>query len=204
MSERPFHHGSLRPALLDRAETVLRERGIDALSLREIARDLGVSHGAPRTHFIDRQALLDALAERGFDRLAAAMRDAAATHPHDPAAAMLATAHAYVDFAVADAALLDLMFASHMEDPATPVQAAAGRFFATIRELVASWFQAGALAGDDLERMSLLISATMQGIATFTSAGRVSTRQSNELISDAVANFLTSRPPNELDPHPQS
>ena len=69
MTERPFHHGNLRTVLLDQAESAIREGGIDALSLRELAREAGVSHGAPRSHFIDRGALLDALAERGFLRL---------------------------------------------------------------------------------------------------------------------------------------
>ncbi len=45
---------NLRTVLLEQAEVVLRERGIDALSLRELAREAGVSHGAPRSHFIDR------------------------------------------------------------------------------------------------------------------------------------------------------
>ena len=190
MSERPFHHGSLRTTLLERAEVVVRERGLDALSLRELAREIGVSHGAPRTHFIDRQALLDALAARGFDRLADAMRAAAAGAPDEPAAALLATAHAYVDFAVVEVALLDLMFASHLNDSAAAVHLSAARFFATIRDLVGEWFDAGALAGHDAERVSLLISATMQGIATFTAAGRVDRAQSDALIADAVTNFL--------------
>ncbi|HEU0206962.1 MAG TPA: TetR/AcrR family transcriptional regulator [Pseudolysinimonas sp.] len=190
MSDRPFHHGNLRSALLERAESVLRDRGLDALSLRELARDLGVSHGAPRSHFVDRQALLDALAERGFDRLAHAMREAAQTHADDVYDSLVAAAHAYVDFAVRDAALVDLMFARHLDEAAAGVQAAAGRFFATIRELVGTWM--AALDGDDIERMSLLISATMQGIATFTAAGRVGPAQSDELIRDAVNGFLRS------------
>ncbi len=70
MSERPFHHGNLRTVLLDRAEMALRTKGVEELSLRELAREVGVSHGAPRSHFIDRKALLDALAERGFFALA--------------------------------------------------------------------------------------------------------------------------------------
>ena len=110
MSERPFHHGRLRAVLLDRAEAVLRERGIDALSLRELAREAGVSHGAPRSHVVDRKALLDALAERGFLRLAELARAAAATAAGP--GALRAAANAYVDFAVSDAALLDLMFAA--------------------------------------------------------------------------------------------
>ena len=43
MAERPFHHGNLRTVLLDSAETVLRQRGVDELSLRELAREAGVS-----------------------------------------------------------------------------------------------------------------------------------------------------------------
>ena len=74
MSARPYHHGNLRTALLEQAERTVRERGAQALSLRELARDAGVSHGAPRRHFPDRQALLDALAEAGFVRLGAELR----------------------------------------------------------------------------------------------------------------------------------
>ena len=69
MDARPYHHGNLRTALLEAAERTLRERGVQALSLRELAREVGVSHGAPRRHFPDRQALLDALARAGFERL---------------------------------------------------------------------------------------------------------------------------------------
>ena len=54
MAERPYHHGNLRTALLDAAERTMRDRGVQDLSLRELARDVGVSHGAPRRHFADR------------------------------------------------------------------------------------------------------------------------------------------------------
>src|ERR1700747_3401130 len=66
---RPYHHGNLRSELLAEAERTVREQGVDKLSLRELARATGVSHAAPRRHFPDRQALLDALAESGFERL---------------------------------------------------------------------------------------------------------------------------------------
>src|SRR5919198_104925 len=78
MTERPYHHGALREALLEQAERTVRERGADALSLRELAREVGVSHGAPRRHFPDRQALLDAVAEAGFERLGVELRSALA------------------------------------------------------------------------------------------------------------------------------
>jgi AcrR family transcriptional regulator len=72
------NHGNLRATLLDAAERSLRRYGADQLSLRELAREAGVSHAAPRRHFPDRQALLDALAEAGFARLDAQLREALA------------------------------------------------------------------------------------------------------------------------------
>src|SRR5919108_421380 len=70
---RPYHHGDLRAALLTSAERTLREKGTAALSLRELARDIGVSHAAPGRHFKDKQSLLDALALAGFERLGDAL-----------------------------------------------------------------------------------------------------------------------------------
>jgi hypothetical protein len=52
---RPYHHGNLRTALLAEAERTIRERGVHDVSLRQLAREVGVSHGAPRRHFPDRQ-----------------------------------------------------------------------------------------------------------------------------------------------------
>src|SRR3954467_12335957 len=73
-SPRTYHHGNLRTALLAAAETALAA-GAD-LSMRELAREVGVSHAAPRRHFADKQALLDALAEDGFLRLGAELQAA--------------------------------------------------------------------------------------------------------------------------------
>ena len=66
MTDQPYHHGKLREALLARAREVIEEAGVEGLSLRQLARDLGVSHAAPGKHFRDKQALLDALALDGF------------------------------------------------------------------------------------------------------------------------------------------
>jgi AcrR family transcriptional regulator len=190
MTAHAFHRGTLRSALLDQAEEVLRTRGVDSLSLRELARDAGVSHGAPRTHFIDRKALLDALAERGFLALTARMRDAAASRPDRYDEALRASARAYVDFAVDDAALLDLMFAAKTDRPPEALLAAAETLFGVISDVIRIGGEAGAFPGHDLERLTLLVSATMQGIATFVAAGRVDRAAGDLLIDDAIALFL--------------
>ncbi|MBP0457966.1 TetR/AcrR family transcriptional regulator [Streptomyces montanisoli] len=208
--DRPFHHGNLRAVLLDQAETVLRERGIDALSLRELARAAGVSHGAPRSHFIDRAALLDALAERGFVRLADEIRGAAARTsgagasgdgaPGDGtsgdgtsgrgASALRAAASAYVRFAVREPALLDLMFSAKVVGPSEAVAGAAERLFATMTDIMSTAAEAGAYDARDVGRLTLLLSATVQGISALVTSGRITTDQSDALVDDAITVFL--------------
>src|ERR1700733_8254711 len=99
MDERPYHHGNLRTALLRQAQRTVRERGVQQLSLRELAREVGVSHAAPRRHFPDRQALLDALAQAGFERLGDALLQARDRAGEGFEPRLKAISAAYVEFA---------------------------------------------------------------------------------------------------------
>jgi|SRR5271166_4482073 len=190
MPDQPFHHGNLRAVLLDQAQAVLRKRGIDALSLRELAREAGVSHGAPRNHFIDRGALLDALAERGFIRLADEIREAASHAPDDYARALHAAGSAYVRFAVRDSALLDLMFAAKADDPSEPVRSAAERLYGTMTDIMSAGVEAGGYDPRDVGRLTLVLAATVQGISALVSSRRITTAESEALIDDAITLFL--------------
>ena len=127
---RPYHHGNLRSALLSCAERTLSEHGAQNLSLRELARQVGVSHAAPRRHFADKQSLLDALAQDGFERLGQELRAAMEAAGSDFHARLLAFAQTYVRFATQHAALLELMFAGkHRPGAAESLRAAADRAF---------------------------------------------------------------------------
>ena len=68
-AKKAYHHGELRESLLEAAELLLEEDGPVGLSLRKVGRRLGVTPGAPYRHFEDKDALLAALAVRGFQRL---------------------------------------------------------------------------------------------------------------------------------------
>ena len=68
-----YHHGRLRQTLIETAVKTIAERGVDALSLRELAARAGVSPGAPYHHFPNRSDLLASIAEEGFTRLEAAV-----------------------------------------------------------------------------------------------------------------------------------
>ena len=198
MADRPYHHGNLRAALLGEAERTLREQGIDALSLRDLARQAGVSHAAPRRHFADRKALLDAMAEAGFARLADEVRAAIDGAGEDYQARLRAAATAYVHFATRDPALLQLMFAAKNAENAknaegaenaAALHGASERLFTTVGDLIRQGQQAGQLPPGDPERLRLLLVATWQGIAALITSGRVQAGQVDDLVAGAVALF---------------
>ena len=187
---RPYHHGNLRTALLEQAERTVRERGVADVSLRQLAREVGVSHGAPRRHFPDRQALLDALAEAGFGRLGAELRGAVDAAGEDFEERLRATAAAYIRFATRDAALLELMFAGKHGEQSGALNEAANRAFSVMLELIAQGQAEGALGPGEPKRVGLVLFATIQGIAALVSGGLVDADQLDELVADAIAHFL--------------
>ena len=75
-SEAAYHHGNLVPAIERAALELMRSQGHASLSLREVARQAGVSHNAPYHHFGDRGALLKRLSERSMDELLGALQAA--------------------------------------------------------------------------------------------------------------------------------
>jgi AcrR family transcriptional regulator len=190
MNERPYHHGNLRAALLEQAQHTVREQGVQALSLRQLARDIGVSHGAPRRHFADRQALLDALAQAGFERLGSELRAAVDDVGADFQARLRATAAAYVRFATREAALLEMMFAGKHQQQSGELQEAAVRAFAVMLELIEQGQAEGVLDRGDPERIGLVMFATIQGIASLLTSGILDATQLDELLADAITHFL--------------
>ncbi len=104
-----YHHGDLKRELLNRAGELLEADGPDAVTLRGLARSLGVSHAAPGYHFADRQALLVELAAEGHRMLEAAMIGRLKNSPGDTP--VLAIGEGYLDFALSDPNRFRLMFA---------------------------------------------------------------------------------------------
>ena len=111
IERKPYHHGDLRAALIAEGLTILGEGQGDSLSLRELARRVGVSAPSVYRHFPDKEALMTALAEEGLKRLAA-IQHAAADEAGGGEAGFAATGRAYVRFALANPALYRLIFTS--------------------------------------------------------------------------------------------
>ncbi len=107
--DRSYHHGDLRGAVVAEGLRLLAVGTAERLSLREIARNVGVSATAIYRHFPDKDALLLALAEAGYARLAAAQK---AVSQEGGAKGFAACGRAYVRFAIDNPALFRLIFVS--------------------------------------------------------------------------------------------
>ncbi|MFI9423590.1 TetR/AcrR family transcriptional regulator [Streptomyces achromogenes] len=101
---------SLRDRLVDAGVELLAAEGLQALTLREIARRAGVSHGAPRRYFPTHLELLSAIARRGFTDLAERTRQALDRETGGPRAQVAALAGAYLEFALERPGMYELMF----------------------------------------------------------------------------------------------
>jgi len=108
-----YHHGDLRNALRQSAREILEEQGLSALSLRAVARRVGVSHAAPYRHFSNHEALLADLAVEGFSELRESIAAAGAA-PGGQADRIAEIGAAYMRFAVRRPALARLMFGPQM------------------------------------------------------------------------------------------
>ncbi|WP_137753907.1 TetR/AcrR family transcriptional regulator [Sphingopyxis sp. L1A2A] len=115
--KRGQHHGALRQLLIDTALGLLDRDGVEAVTIRAVARASGVSHAAPANHFADRRALLTALAVQCFIDLRTGASAARAAASPSPRARIIAFADAYVAYALAHPNRYRMMWRMDMLDP---------------------------------------------------------------------------------------
>jgi len=163
-----YHHGQLREALIEASLALIARDGVAGLNLREVARAAGVTHGAPYHHFADKAALLRAIADDGFTRLAGLLADVRARTAADPADALEACVLGYVGFAQDFPAHFRAMFYKPPADaPAEPATDRAGEAaFQIVFDIVAACQAAGAAPAGPPMSLALTIWAVAHGIAT--------------------------------------
>ena len=117
-----YHHGDLKNALLDAADELLRNKGLQGFTMRACARLANVSHAAPKHHFGDINGLLNAVAERGYDRLLALLQEKLKPVVGDLLEEMYVTVMTYVEFAETYPEHFRVMFRKDLivYDPETP------------------------------------------------------------------------------------
>ncbi len=116
MTEKSYHHGDLKNALIQAGIEILAEEGIGGLSLRKAARKAGVSHAAPYAHFADKQTLIAAIAADGHRQINERLQAVLAAHPNDPLRQFTGAVWAYAQFGLQSAAHYKITFSGAIQD----------------------------------------------------------------------------------------
>ncbi|ETR78398.1 TetR family transcriptional regulator [Afipia sp. P52-10] len=133
-SERGYHHGNLKEALLQAALDLIAEKGPAGFTFAEAARSAGVSPAAPYRHFRDRDELLSSIAQRGFEQFEALLSAAWDDGRPDTPTAFERLGKAYLKFARDEPASYSAMFESGLPiDNYPALNAASERAFTVIR-----------------------------------------------------------------------
>lgn len=193
-----YHHGDLRRALIDASLDLVEKEGVGALTLREVARRLGVSHAAPTYHFADKTALLAALAAHGFSELMEEMELAAARSGGDPVQRLTARGVAYVGFAARHPRQFRLMFGSDLETSNDPTLLDPRERCLTV--LTEAVMEVMAFRGETDPRRLVVVGAgswaVVQGLATLWIDGRLGFAREQfpkaEDLMGAVADLMPS------------
>ncbi len=191
--------------LVQVAFDILARDGIEGLALRRVAREAGLSHGAPLRHFPSFAALCAEVAGRGFQGLEEALDKAAAQLPpgSDPIDRLAEAGRAYVAEAIANPGVFALMFRPELLDTSQARYAEhAPAAFDQLVALVRAAQDAGLQPERDTRTLAGAVWASFHGLATLWSSGALGpiTGASLESITDAaLASVLTTTPRSRED-----
>ena len=195
-TKRAYHHGNLRTAVLQAAERALESGGTGNISLREISRELEVSHTAPRRHFETKQALLDALAIHGYEQLGQMLARALQVPGTSFEVRLQRATAVLVRFALKHPALLSHMFAAkHQPEASAELLEASVASLSSGVSLIAEGQQAGDVVAGDPELLALVPFATVQGLIIVTSSSSFKGMSLEKLVQYATGQILVGLRP---------
>ncbi len=183
-----YHHGNLQTDLLRAAVQVAATRGVEAIQLRGLARELGVSCAAPFRHFADRTALLLQIAEEGYDKLFARLDAVVAATPLDVARAR---AVEYVRFAAAEPGYFRVMHAPEVIRNSARIQALIARNHLLLDETIGATHRGEASPTVARRSASVLAAQALTfGLGTMIASGLlgpVSEEEAKRLAEEVTA-----------------
>ena len=188
----PYQRSNLRAAVISNAAAKLEEGGFERVSLREIARDLGVSHAAPGRHFPRREVLRDALVLHGLHQLAEHLAVVMAGPFDDFRQKLTAFVKGYVTYAAAHPVLAGMMLARTSSETKEPsgIREANDRAYGAVNAMIAAARSQGVIVDDDPERVDMTILAMIQGLTAMVTSGSIGSRSLDQVIDGVVESTL--------------
>ncbi|MDH6565338.1 AcrR family transcriptional regulator [Streptomyces sp. SAI-117] len=186
MISRAESTAATRRALLDAAAGLLDRGGLEAVTLRAVGAEAGVTRGAPYRHFPDKESLLIAVGTRAWDRLGELMRDLRADSGLPAAEKLRAGVIALIDIGRSQPHLYKLMFSNPSSDPTALARAAEpsqAEFLAIVADLVGE---------QDARRYAALLISTANGVAGMEVSGQLPNEKWGEVRAEDLIDTLVT------------
>lgn len=182
---------TLRDDCIREALHIIETSGVENLSMREVARRLGVSHQAPYKHFASRDHILAEVVKQAFDSFAAYLDAHAFGHTPQGLAAM---GRAYLHYALSHPLQYRLMFGTPLPDPqAHPeMMQSAQHAFNLLRDCIAE-LSPDATTGHPAELDALFIWSTLHGLASVLHSPAMDTLTLPDALLNAAPEHLLMR-----------
>ena len=161
VAKKSYHHGNLQAELIEAGLALIAEKGVRALTLREIGAKVGVSRTAAYRHFADKASLLAAIRAAGFEKFAAALEAGRAVSTKDFKARLLGMGLAYVRFAREHSAYFEVMFNTSSQEECAAEQYA----FQILEETIIEGQTKGILRPGNPHLMSCALWSLVHGIS---------------------------------------
>lgn len=170
-----YHHGDLKSTLIESALRLIKAKGPENLSLRELAREAGVSQAAPYRHFKDKKELLAAIIEQGFEKKYQYMYEAIESAKNDPKEMYFACGLAYFRMGLKHPQHFKLMTSSEViPDPAYPsLLEKASSTFILLREMIKYSQKKGIVGKGDPYHKAMNCWCVVNGFTALYAEGRL-------------------------------
>ncbi len=187
MEQFSYHHGDLRNSLVNVGLSMLNDKGVAGISMREIARNIGVGHNAPYRHFRNKQQLLEAIAEDGFRRLKARNTRLELEFASDPEVQLFESAMHIIGMAADQPNLFQLMFSEQLQHMGCSLKSAADEAMQSLVGIIKNGQKMQVFIKGDATTLAISTMSMVQGLAMMVASGKLRPQiQSSDLSVNKV------------------
>lgn len=173
-TKKTYHHGDLRVKLLESGKMLLEKKGVAGLSLRKVAQSIGVSHNAPYRHFKDKEELMIAIAQSGFENLSVAFQEIMLKYPDEPEKQLVEAGIAYLTLAIRNPQTTNLMFGGFIKKNESWLTAGAKNLqgsFHILVKIIENGQRSGIFKDENSLDLAIASWSGMHGLALLITAG---------------------------------